>query len=219
MKLHRPSRRDRAMNVFEVLIVIATLMLLVAFVLPVLMRPRISHSSRIGCVNNLKQVGLAYRIWAQDNNDHYPMQVSITNGGAMELAATGNVVAVFQVMSNELSTPKILSCPSDALHEYANNFTSLTATNISYFVGLDIDTNYSPNLILSGDANLALRGASAKSGLFSFASNAPVSWTVARHSGSGNLGLNDGSVVQTTSHTLQTYFNDTGLATNRLAIP
>jgi hypothetical protein len=51
------------------------------------------EAERIQCVNNLKQIGLAFRIWAQDNNDKYPTSLV--------------------VMSNELSTTKILVCPSD----------------------------------------------------------------------------------------------------------
>jgi hypothetical protein len=43
---------------------------------------------KIRCVNDLKQVGIAFRLWEGDNNDKYPMAVSVTNGGAMELIAT-----------------------------------------------------------------------------------------------------------------------------------
>lgn len=218
MKCKYTKRGEHAMNVFELLIVVAIIMILLAVFLPAL-RPPQRRSAKINCVNNLKQVGLAYHIWAQDNNDLYPMQVTVTNAGAMELVVTGNAVAVFQVMSNELSTPKLLICPEDLQHSFASNFIELKATNLSYFVGLDANPNNSPNLILSGDSHLGLSGAPVKSGLFKFASNAPVSWTPARHSGGGNIGLNDGSVVQTTSSGLPGCFSSAGLATDHLAIP
>ena len=73
-----------------------------------------ARSSRLGCTNNLKQVGLAFRQWALDNDDKFPMQVSATNGGAIEQAGLGSAYAAFLVMSNELSTPKILVCPNES---------------------------------------------------------------------------------------------------------
>jgi len=66
----------------------------------------------IACVNNLKQFGLAVRIWALDNNDSNPPNVLC--------------------MSNELSTPKILVCPADTMHQVAPDWSSFTMANCSY---------------------------------------------------------------------------------------
>ncbi len=52
-----------------------------------------AKAQSIRCVNNLKNIGLATRIYASDNNDYFPTS--------------------FLQMSNELSTPLILICPSD----------------------------------------------------------------------------------------------------------
>ncbi len=79
------------------------------------------RSSRLGCDNNLKQIGLAFRTWAIDNDDQFPFNVSTNTGGTMEHCAVGsdgfdtNAALHFQVMSNELSTPWILVCPKDKL--------------------------------------------------------------------------------------------------------
>jgi len=56
-----------------------------------------AEAERIRCVNNLKQIGLAIRVWAGDNNDKYPTSLI--------------------VMSNELSTTQILICPSDGARQ------------------------------------------------------------------------------------------------------
>jgi hypothetical protein len=88
--------------------------------------------------NNLKQIGLAFRIWEGDNGDQYPFNVSQAKGGVKELCGTDsngfekNPAAVFMVMSNELSTPRILVCPNDPQKQAAADFSSLTADNISY---------------------------------------------------------------------------------------
>src|ERR1039458_640520 len=112
MKPQDSNRRNQAMTIFEVIVVVSIIAILVALLLPVLARHH-SGGQRIDCTNNLKQLGLAYRIWAGDNNDKYPMQVSAINGGAMELVGGPDEWKTFQVMSNELSTPKILYCPED----------------------------------------------------------------------------------------------------------
>src|SRR5260221_385104 len=179
MKPHFSNKRNQAMTLVEVLVVIVVLAVLIAILLPAL-KPPTYHRSHINCINNLKQIGLSYRIWAGDNGDKYPMEVSVTNGGSMELVATGNVVACFQVMSNELSTPKLLICPEDTSRHYATNFSTDLAGKISYFVGLDANTN-SPQAFLSGDDNLEIGGAPVKSGLLETSTNTSIAWTSARH--------------------------------------
>ena len=178
-----------------------------------------NQSSEIQCVNNLKQIGLAFRIWEGDNGDKFPMQVPAKKGGAMEPAARGNVAPIFQVMSNELSTPKILVCPADADRFAAKNFTSgFDNSHVSYFAGLDAADD-KPTMFLAGDDNFAMDGDPVKSDLLLLATNAPVSWTAARHINHGNIGLADGSVWTTDDKQLVQKLIDTGVATNRLALP
>jgi len=217
MKPRFSHQRNRAMTLVEVTIVIAVLVIAVALILPALAMAK-RKTSKIGCVNDLKQVGIAFRLWEGDNNDKYPMAVSLTNGGAMELIATGNVAACFQVMSNELNTPKILLCPEDTHRVLATNWSALNNSNISYFVGLDA-VESKPQMILGGDDNFTIGGVPVKSGVLQLLTNTPVAWTKTRHKLYGNIGLADGSVQQLTTDGLQQALQQTGVATNRLVIP
>jgi prepilin-type processing-associated H-X9-DG protein len=178
-----------------------------------------NRSMEIQCVNNLKQIGLAFRIWEGDNGDKLPAQVSEEKGGAMEPALRGDVARIFQVMSNELSTPRVLVCPADADQSAAPGFgSSFDNSHVSYFAGLDAADDR-PAMFLSGDDNFAIRGRPVKSGVLSLATNVPLSWTAARHVNRGNIGLADGSVWTTDNKQLVQKLIGTGLATNRLAIP
>ena len=230
---HQKTTAMTLMDVLVVMVVIFVVAFLLAIFLPALAQ---YHDERehINCVNNLKMVGLSYRIWAGDNNDKFPMQVSVTNGGTMELTADGrNAWLNFIVMSNELSTPKILVCPQDKEHQPpATSFSSQLAGHVSYFVGLDTGTNR-PQMFLSGDDNFAIGGVPVKSGLLEFSTNAVITWTSGRHENSekthfwtptrhhvyGNIGLADGSVETVNNSGLRNLLHQTGVATNRLAIP
>jgi prepilin-type processing-associated H-X9-DG protein len=122
-------------------------------------------------------------------------------------------------MSNELTTPVILVCPTDKSRSYATNFAvGFNNANVSYFVGLDASEDQ-PEMFLSGDGNFAINGIPVKSGLLELPTNAPVAWTAARHQFSGNIGLVDGSVQQVATTNLQNALQQTGVATNRLALP
>lgn len=217
MKLQGSHNQSiRAMTLTEVIVAVFVVLLLAVVLLPVVayLKPK---NNRINCVNNLKEVGLAYKIWEGDNNDKYPAQVSVLTGGAMELAATGNVVAVYQCMSNELSTPKILYCYNDTSHRPATNFlVGFTAKNISYFAGLDASPDQ-PQTVLTGDANLELNDQPVGPGVLSLGTNI-FTWTKDRHKFGGYIVLSDGSAAPVRQMGFTTA-PETIFYTNRLAIP
>jgi prepilin-type processing-associated H-X9-DG protein len=218
MKPRRSNQRNQAVTITEVLLVIAVLLFLVILFLPgYLAHPR--RPLRLECINNLYQIGIAYRVWADDHEGKFPFQVPDANGGTLELAKSGNVWVNFWVMSNELATPKILTCLADTDRlPPTTNFSSQLESHISYFIGLDANTNFSETL-LSGDDDLLIGGDRAKSGRVELLTNTPISWTTARHKFGGNVGFADGSVESINATNLQRVFQQTGLATNRLAIP
>jgi prepilin-type processing-associated H-X9-DG protein len=204
-----------ALTLMEMMLVVAVIGVLLALFLPALMKPR-ARASRINCVNNLKQIGLAFRQWALDNSDRFPVFVSVTNGGTMELVPSGNVFPHFQVMSNELYMPKILVCPAET-RPPATSWTSLSNSNISYFIVLDAEYTQ-PQMFLSGDSNLEVDGKPVGPGILNLQTNSAVAWTASRHVRQGNVAFLDGSVQGFSSVRLRSALANSGI-TNRLAIP
>ena len=191
-------RRALGFNQIELLVVIGVVALLAALLLPALAAAK-RKSSRIKCVSNLKEAGAAFRIWEGDHGDRYPMQVVLTNSETMKLVTNGNAYLLWQTVSNELKTPKVLHCPADKQQTEAKSFSQgFSDANISYFFSLDAVETY-PQMILDGDDNLAVNGVPVKPGILNLWPNSTVTWTKERHRGVGNIGMADGSAQQVTS--------------------
>jgi Tfp pilus assembly protein PilE len=209
------SRNHRtAFTLVGLLIVLAVIGILAAMLLPALAKAK-QRAQRIQCVNDLKQCGLADRIWAADNNDKFPMAVSNNLGGTLEWVSDGNAYRHFQIMSNELSTTKILVCPADT-RQPAVDFAHLQNQNVSYFVGLNAKPE-NERALLAGDRNIT-NGLSPVRTVLTLPPNRPAGWTEMIHRGVGNVGLSDGSVQQLSTPGLQMAIKNDG-ETNRIALP
>src|SRR5947207_1978216 len=191
MRCSAYSKCRDAFTLTELLILVAVLAILTAVLLPALSRPH--HCYHPACANNLKQIGLAFKMWALDNGERFPMSVSTNDGGTMELCSGTNVAVHFAVMSNELSTPKLLVCPEDKERTWATNFHSnLNNSKLSYFVGLNSEpANLS--LWLSGDRNLT-SNCHPTNGILALRPGDKAIWTRELHNAKGNILLVDGSV-------------------------
>jgi len=216
LRILQSRQSNDAFTLLELFIAMAAI-----FLIGVLLIPR-SHGNkvaaeRINCVNNLKQVGLAYNAWANDHSQNYPMQIPVTNGGTLEWIGAGSVFPQFLVLSNELSTPKILFCPADRKRAPAKTFASFNDSQLSYFVGVDAAPAL-PQAFLAGDRNLT-NDSKPMGSLLELTTNRPSRWTDEVHVRQGNVGLADGSVQQFSRARLQEAIGCTGLVTNRLALP
>jgi hypothetical protein len=114
------------------------------------------QAQAITCANNLKQIGLSFRTWAIDHDDHFPFNLSTNAGGTLEFCAMGsdgfdrNAALHFQVVSNELSTPKLLVCPEDRSRKPATGFQSIQASNVTYRLHSGTNLNESnPTAVLA----------------------------------------------------------------------
>jgi len=215
MKVRVAKRKTAGLTLTEVVVIIAVVAVLVAWLIPALTAAKVK-AQRITCVSNLKQVGLSFRLWSGDHIGQYPMMVSNNVGGTLEDVARGTVYRHFQVMSNELATPIILVCPSDK-RSPAKDWATFRLTNLSYFVGVDADET-KPEMLLTGDRNI-LGGTKLPSGLIEMTTNQVVRWSAEIHNDCGNVGITDGSVQQLSYYGLNELISESGVATNRLAIP
>ena len=199
MKPNHAQRNRQGITIVEVLVCVVVVVLLLGFLLPRSGGEKFK-ASRISCVSRLKQIGLASRMWANDNPGQFPWQVSMTasNPGTQEFALTGDVWKHFLAISKELNNPKILACPSDKSRTPVSDWASFTNNaHLSYFVGLDASEVF-PQSILSGDRNLTVSNKAAQGILF-LKPGDTLGWTKALHEGQGNFGLGDGSVQQINS--------------------
>jgi hypothetical protein len=201
------------------LVVVVALVVLVSFLIPALQRAN-QKSKRISCICNLKQLGTAYRIWANDNGALFPSFAPLTNGGWSNLLSLSNastyVWTNYALMANEIGqSPRVLLCPADErkpAHDFSDFLSNL---NISYFVGVNANDTF-PQSLLGGDRNLgpgttpdAEYGFSPADGKGNdVVINGPVCWSLKMHSrgdraGAGNILLGDGSAQQASSSSLR----------------
>jgi len=200
---------------------IACLVLLGALALPALATtPSRSHVAQ--CLNNLRQMGRAVQIWGDDHREQTLWQTYHFDGGTRPSTGTksGNAWFEFAYLSNELVTPRILSCPADTA-KVASEFSgdaarggyasaSFRGLATSYFINLHTEFEY-PRGPLFGDRNVrAVPGGTCTygaTGAFQVSSSdTNVGWTNALHGFQGNVVRVDGTAEVTTSDEVRNAF-------------
>ena len=161
-------------------------------------------------------------MFAGDHAGKFTAQVSITNGGSFELAATGPASAHFQALAPYLGKqPNLLICLSDTNRHATTNFSELKNENISYFANTSAITNAAS--VLTGDRHLEIGGTPISSGVFLQTTNLQLNWSDGFHFNQGKpwggFSFVDGHVQLIWAEDLNLFLQKQPLVTNRFCFP
>ena len=228
----------------EVCCALAALALLLMVTLPALGMSK-GRSHRIVCVNNLSRIGLANAMWANEHDGRRPMMVPYWDGGTATAgtppSGNGNgspwfapisSTAWFQYywLSNELVTPKVLLCPSDATRRPATDWSASSAGGLLHAIFRNNSVSYVvahsfselERGLIGADRNLpfTLAIANCAYGYQGVKELGPTSqslaWSGILHYPLGNLLYNDGTVEVADDTRLRVLFDATTPTSSRV---
>jgi len=106
----RLRRVKAAFTLIDLLVVIAIIAILAALLLPALASAK-QRAWTTSCTSNLRQVGLAMRMFADDNADYFPESGGLIYWGATD-AATGKASWMEQIFPN-IGNTNVYNCPAN----------------------------------------------------------------------------------------------------------
>ena len=109
--LKRARLGHPAFTVVDLMVVITVVGILAALVLPALSKSKLSARAT-GCLSNLRQIGLALQLYADENESRYPVMFDVPLG-TNAVMLTNLLPKVDTVLMNFLTSTNLLRCPAD----------------------------------------------------------------------------------------------------------
>jgi prepilin-type N-terminal cleavage/methylation domain-containing protein len=99
-------RPVRGFTLIELLVVMAIIAILTAMLMPALTRAK-EAGRATACLSNLRQIGVAFQLYVQDNNNRLPVMRD------KSLTSSNELPSPDVVLSNYVGNVNVMRCPSD----------------------------------------------------------------------------------------------------------